>query len=196
VSKSSARWLIALAIIAISILGARASLGAEISGGYSDSSLIGTFVFRTRGSSLFTLPGELTSNPVYLASIGLVTFDGHGLLRGSVSNGATRTDVIPAGRYIAPYSSQILCNARMSGTYTIDPEGTGTMTITFTPTNTAATCGMSTGVFNIVILTPRQVELVSSGQVMADPSKGEFNSYVVEGELMKRAGVESSARGR
>jgi hypothetical protein len=40
------------------------------------------------------------------------------------------------------------------------------------------------------------VELVSSGQMMADPSKGEFNSYVVEGELMKRAGVESSANRR
>jgi len=191
VSNSSARWLIALAIVAFSILGACASLEAESNGVYSDSSLNGTFVFRTRGSSLFTLPGELTSNPVYLASIGLVTFNGHGLLRGSVSNSATRTDVIPAGKYIVPYSSQIECNAKMSGTYAIDPEGTGTMTITFTPTNAAAACGMSTGVFNIVILTPRQVELVSSGQVMADPSKGEFNSYVVEGELMKRSGIES-----
>jgi len=70
------------------------------------------------------------------------------------------------------------------------------MTISFTPTNTAATCGASTGVFNIVILSPSQVELVSSGQVMADPSKGEFNSYVVEGELMKRAGNESRTKGR
>jgi hypothetical protein len=34
------------------------------------------------------------------------------------------------------------------------------------------------------------------GQMMADPSKGEFNSYVVQGALMKRAGVESSARKR
>ena len=31
------------------------------------------------------------------------------------------------------------------------------------------------------------VELVSSGQMMADPSKGEFNSYVVSGELRRRA---------
>ena len=186
-SRSSARWLIALAIAAISILVAHASFEAEKNSTYSDASLNGTFVFRTRGSSLFTLPGELTSSPVYLASIGLVSFNGRGLLRGSVSNSATRTDVIPAGKYIAPYSSQILCNAKMAGTYEIDREGTGTMTITFTPTNTAATCGASTGVFNIVILSPRQVELVSSGQVMADPTKGEFNSYVVEGELMKRS---------
>ncbi len=189
-SKSQARWLIALAIVALSVSGAGASLEAESAGAYSDSSLNGTFVFRTSGSSLFTLPGELTSNPVYLASIGLVTFDGRGLLRGSVANSATRTDVIPAGKYIAPYSSQILCNAKMSGTYTIDPDGTGTMTINFTPTNTAATCGASTGAFNIVIRSPSQVELVSSGQMMADPTKGEFNSYVVEGELTKRAGVE------
>ena len=192
-SRSSARWFIALAIATRLILGARDSLGAENNGAYSDSSLNGTFVFRTRGSSLFTLPGELTSNPVYLASIGLVTFDGRGLLRGSVSNSATRTEVFPAGKYIAPYSSQILCNSKMAGTYQIDPNGTGTMTISFTPTNTEATCGASTGVFNIVILSPSQVELVSSGQMMADPSKGEFNSYVVEGELMKRTRIESSA---
>jgi hypothetical protein len=194
VSKSSARWLIALAIVAFSILGACASLDAESNGAYSDSSLSGTYVFRTRGSSLFTLPGDLTSNPVYLASIGLVTFDGHGLLRGSVSNSATRTDVIPAGKYIAPYSSQIECDARMSGTYDIDADGVGTMTINFAPINTEATCGASTGVFKIVLLSSSQVELVSSGQMMADPSKGEFNSYVVEGELMKRRGAESSAR--
>ena len=73
-SRSLARWFIALAIGTLSIPGALASLEAENNGAYSDSSLSGTFVFRTRGSSLFTLPGELTSNPVYLASIGLITF--------------------------------------------------------------------------------------------------------------------------
>ena len=195
-SKSSARWFIAIAIVTISILGACSSVEAENSGGYSDSSLSGTFVFRASGSSLFTSPNELTSVPVYLASVGLITFDGQGLLRGSVANSATRTEVIPAGKYITPYSSQILCNAKMSGTYAVEPNGTGTMTINFAPTNTAATCGASTGAFNIVILSPSQVEFVSSGQMMADPSKGEFNSYVVQGALMKRAGFESSARKR
>jgi hypothetical protein len=196
VSKSSARWFIAIAIVTISILAACASVDAENSASYSDSSLSGTYVFRASGSSLFTSPNELTSVPVYLASVGLITFAGQGLLRGSVANSATRTEVIPAGKYITPYSSQILCNAKMSGTYAVEPDGTGTMTINFTPTNTAATCGASTGAFNMVILSPSQVEFVSSGQMMADPSKGEFNSYVVQGELMKRPGVESSARKR
>ena len=145
-SKSSPRWFIAIVTI-ISILSACASVDAENSGGYSDSSLSGTFVFRASGSSLFTSPNELTSAPVYLASVGLITFDDHGLLRGSVANSATRTEVIPAGKYITPYSSQILCNAKMSGTYAIEHDGTGTMTINFTPTNTAATCGASTGAF-------------------------------------------------
>jgi hypothetical protein len=196
VIRSRARWFIPLAIAGISVLCAGLSRSAQTDGVYSDSSLTGTFVFRTRGSSLFTQPGELTSSPVYLASIGLVTFDGRGLLRGSVSNSATRTEAIPAGKYITPYSSQILCDAKMSGTYEIDSNGTGTMTISFSPTDTAATCGASTGVFNIVIQSPSQVELVSSGQMMADPSKGEFNSYVVEGELLKRASVESGSRRR
>ena len=181
VNRLSARSLVALAILALSI-----AVSAETAA-YTDASLSGTYVFRTSGSSLFTSPNDLTSVPVYLASIGLVSFDGRGLLRGSVANSATRTEVIPAGKYVTPYSSQILCNARMSGTYSIEPNGTGTMTINFAPTNTAATCGASTGAFNIVILSPSQVELVSSGQMMADPSKGEFNSYVVQGELIRRA---------
>jgi hypothetical protein len=186
VSKSSAPWIVALAIEAISILGAPASLEAEGSSKYSASALNGTYVFRTTGSALFTMPGELTSNPVSLASIGLIKFDGQGLLRGAVATSATRTEVIPAGKYIAPYSSQILCNAEMSGNYTIDPDGRGTMTVTFSPASTGATCGASTGVFNFVVLSANLVEFVSSGQMMADPSKGEFNSYVVSGELKKR----------
>ena len=189
VNKFSARVLCALTIVTASMLLARTSPSAENANRYSDSSLNGTFVFRTRGSSLFTLPGELTSNPVYLASIGLVVFDGRGLLHGSVSTSATRTDPIPAGKYIAPYSSQIQCNAKMSGTYEVNRDGMGTMTITFTPINPAASCGESTGVFTVVIVTPNQIELVSSGQMSADPSKGEFNSYVVEGELTKRLGA-------
>jgi hypothetical protein len=181
VNRLSARSPIALVILALSM-----AVSAETAA-YTDASLSGTYVFRTSGSSLFTSPNDLTSVPVYLASIGLVSFDGRGLLRGSVANSATRTEVIPAGRYVGPYTSQILCNAKMSGTYSIEPDGTGTMTINFAPTNTSATCGASTGAFNIVILSPSQVELVSSGQMMADPSKGEFNSYVVQGELIRRA---------
>ena len=195
-NRLSARSLVVLAILLVSIHGARAPAGAETGGSYSDASLSGTFVFRTSGSSLFTSPNDLTSVPVYLASIGLVTFDGQGLLKGSVANSATRTEVIPAGRYVTPYSSQILCNAKMTGTYSVEHNGTGAMTINFTPTNTAATCGASTGAFNIVILSPSEVELVSSGQMMADPSKGEFNSYVVQGELIKRVTGESYSRRR
>ena len=195
-NRLSARSLVVLAILVVSIHGAPPPAGAELGGPYSDASLNGTFVFRTSGSSLFTSPKDLTSVPVYLASIGLIYFDGHGLLRGSVANSATRTEVVPAGRYVTPYSSQILCNAKMSGTYAIEPDGTGAMTINFSPTNTAATCGASTGAFNIVILSPNQAELVSSGQMMADPSKGEFNSYVVQGELIKRASGESNSRRR
>src|SRR5713101_6392462 len=196
VNRLSARSLIVLAMLVVSIPGARAAAGAELGGSYSDASLSGTFVFRTSGSSLFTSPNDLISVPVYLASIGLITFDGQGLLRGSVANSATRTEMIPAGRYVTPYSSQILCNAKMTGTYSIEPNGTGAMTINFMPTSTAATCGQSTGAFNIVILSPSQVELVSSGQMMADPSKGEFNSYVVQGELIKRSAGELNPRKR
>ena len=45
-SKHPARWFIAIAIVTLLILGARASPGAESNGVYSNASLNGTFVFR------------------------------------------------------------------------------------------------------------------------------------------------------
>ena len=95
-NRLSARSLIALAILVVSINGARAPASAVTSGPYSDASLNGPFVFRTSGSSLFTSPNDLTSVPVYLASIGLISFDGQGLLRGSVATSATRTACWPS----------------------------------------------------------------------------------------------------
>jgi hypothetical protein len=100
---------------------------------------------------------------------------------------ATRSRSTPSGKYGAAYSSQIHCNAKMVGTYTVDPLGTGTMTINFTPERGSPTCGASTGLFDIVLVSDRLVEVASSGQIMADPSKGEFNAYVVHAEIIKRS---------
>jgi hypothetical protein len=158
----------------------------EAGSGFSNASLDGTYAFRTSGDSLFTSPDEVTSTPVFLAAVGLFQFDGLGRLTGSVAVNATRSRSTPSGKYGAAYSSQIHCNAKMFGTYTIDPLGTGTMTINFTPERGSPTCGASAGLFDIVLVSDRRVEMASSGQIMADPSKGEFNAYVVHGEIIKR----------
>jgi hypothetical protein len=158
----------------------------EAERGFSDASLDGTYAFRTSGDSLFTSPDEVSSTPVFLAAVGLFQFDGRGRLTGSVAVNATRSRSTPSGKYGAAYSSQIHCNAKMVGTYTVDPMGTGTMTINFTPESSSSTCGGSTGLFDIVLVSRGLVEVASSGQVMADPSKGEFNAYVVHGEIVKR----------
>jgi len=167
-------------------------LAAEVTdagtGGFSNASLNGTYAFRTSGDSLFTSPDEVTSTPVFLAAVGLFQFDGLGRLTGSVAVNATRSRSTPSGKYGAAYSSQIHCNAKMVGTYTVDSLGTGTMTINFTPERGSPTCGASTGLFDMVLVSDRLVEVASSGQIMADPSKGEFNAYVVHGEIIKRTG--------
>ena len=155
---------------------------------FSNASLNGTYAFRTSGDSLFTSPDEVTSTPVFLAAVGLFQFDGLGRLTGSVAVNATRSRSTPSGKYGGAYSSQIHCNAKMVGTYTVDTAGTGTMTINFSPEGGSTTCGASTGLFDIVLVSPGLVEVASSGQIMADPSKGEFNAYVVHGEIIKRAG--------
>jgi hypothetical protein len=163
--------------------------------GFSNASLNGTYAFRTSGDSLFTSPDEVTSTPVFLAAVGLFQFDGLGRLTGSVAVNATRSRSTPSGKYGAAYSSQIHCNAKMVGTYSVDPMGPGTMTINFTP-ESGSTCGASTGLFDIVLVSRGLVEVASSGQVMADPSKGEFNAYVVHGEIIKRTALRPSGAER
>lgn len=183
-----ARLIITIAVATVWLAGASRVQGAETKPGFSNATLNGIFVLRTSGHSLFTSPSELISTPVYLASTGLLTFDGQGLVSGNVATSATRTEVSPAGKAegTGAYSSQVLCNLKMSGTYTINADGTGTITISFSPVGGAATCGASTGAFNVVVVSPDQAELVSSGQLMSDPSKGAFNAYVVEGELIRQ----------
>jgi hypothetical protein len=167
---------------------------AAAENGYSNATLDGTYAFRTSGDSLFTSPDEVTSTPVFLAAVGLFHFDGEGRLTGSVAVNATRSRSMPSGKYGASFSSQIHCDAKMTGTYTVDPAGTGSMTIDFTPDHDSPTCGASTGLFDIVLVSPALIEVASSGQVMADPSKGEFNAYVVHGEIIKRQGQRAAGQ--
>ena len=183
----------AVAIMMVLLLPVGAS---EAETSFSNASLNGTYAFRTSGDSLFTSPDEVTSTPVFLAAVGLFLFDGLGRLTGSVAVNATRSRSTPSGKYGAAYSSQIHCNAKMVGTYTVDPTGTGTMTINFTPEGGSSTCGASTGLFDIVLVSRGLIEVASSGQVMADPSKGEFNAYVVHGEIIKRPGQRPSGAER
>jgi hypothetical protein len=79
----------------------------------------------------------------------------------------------------------------MVGTYTVDPLGTGTMTINFTPEGGSSTCGASTGLFDFVLVSRGVVEVASSGQVMADPSKA--NSTPMS-STVRQSNVPSSAR--
>lgn len=174
--------------IAIAIASLLNLSGADAASTFSTASLDGTYAFRTSGDSLFTSPDEVSSTPVFLAAVGVFVFNGAGLLRGTVAVSATRSRSTPSGKYGAAYSSQIHCEAKMVGTYTVNPDGTGTMTINFTPARESLICGASTGLFDIVLVSPGVVEVVSSGQTMADPSKGEFNAYVVQGEIIKRPG--------
>ena len=183
------------AAVAITV-GLLLAAGVSEAGSFSNASLNGTYAFRTSGDSLFTSPDEVTSTPVFLAAVGLFQFDGSGRLTGSVAVNATRSRTTPSGNFGAAYSSQIHCNAKMVGTYTVDPSGTGTMTINFTPERGSPTCGASTGLFDIVLVSQGLVEVASSGQIMADPSKGEFNAYVVHGEIIKRFSQRNSGTER
>src|SRR5260221_12961572 len=179
------RFFLTHTAVAITMVLLLAAGAIEAGRAFSNASLDGTYAFRTSGDSLFTSPDEVTSTPVFLAAVGLFQFDGLGRLTGSVAVNATRSRSTPSGKYGVSYSSQIHCNSKMVGTYTVDPLGTGTMTINFTPERGSPTCGASTCLFDIVLVSYRLVEVASSGQIMADPSKCEFNSYVCHDELIK-----------
>ena len=183
--KTLSRYSPFALVLSVAILfAARASCGEA---SYSDASLSGVYAYLSSGDSLYTMPEDVVSIPVYLGAIGLFYFDGKGRLHGNTKVSATRKGVSPSRKAGANYSSQVLCLAKMSGTYTVDPDGQGKMTIDFTPETEGSSCGATKGMFNFVIVSPGRALFVSAGQTMSDPSKGEFNSYVVQGEMVKRA---------
>jgi hypothetical protein len=109
------RLLSLSALLALVGLGCGGGGSAHAQGGFSLSSIHGSYGFNF---SVFA------SNPTgVLSGTGVYSVDGNGHLKGNETfneNGVT-------------------CSGSLSGTYTVNPDGTGTTSVTFTPTTQGCT---------------------------------------------------------
>jgi hypothetical protein len=152
---------------------------------FSDSSLKGPYVFRCSGHALFTTPELNGATGQFIGSVGTINFDGGGGASGMVTTSGTETATGAARPSGLHYYGQVVCDSKIKGTYTVRPDGIGLLELNFSGSSNS-TCGDSSGTFAMILASPSTIEFVSTGQTTADPTRGAFNAYVVEGEMKKQ----------
>jgi hypothetical protein len=160
--------------------------GAARAAEFSNSTLKGPYVFRCSGHALFTTPELSGATAQFIGSVGIITFDGAGGVTGlgTVSGTETATGAArPSGLH---YYGQVVCDYKIKGTYTVRPDGIGLLELNFSGSS-SSTCGDSSGTFAMILPSPGIIEYVSTGQTTADPTRGAFNAYVVEGEMKRQS---------
>jgi hypothetical protein len=177
------RWRLAL-VFALATVAVAIGRPALARADFSEASLKGSYVARSSGHSLFAAAEGSAASPIFVGAVGLLTFDGAGQVSGTVTTSGT--EIAAGGEGTTPYSSQVVCNRKIKGTYKVKADGTGSMSINYIPTTEKSACGSSTGTFNLVLISPDVVEYVSTGQSTADPGRGAFFAYVVTGELRRQ----------
>jgi hypothetical protein len=154
---------------------------------FSNASLKGTYVFRCSGHALFTTPELSGATAQFIGSIGIVNFDGGGGLSGTGTVSGTETATGAARPSGLHYYGQVVCDYKIKGTYTVRPDGIGLLEMNFSSGSASSTCGDSSGTFAMILPSPGTIDYVSTGQTTADPTRGAFNAYVVEGEMKKQS---------
>jgi hypothetical protein len=153
---------------------------------YSDSSLKGAYVFRCSGHALFTTPDLSGATAQFIGAVGIINFDGSGTLTGMGTTSGTETATGAARPSGLHYYGQVVCDYKIKGTYTVRPDGIGLLELNFSGSSNS-TCGDSSGTFAMILPSATTIEFVSTGQTTADPTRGAFNAYVVEGEMKKQS---------
>ena len=118
---------------------------------FSDESLRGTYVGRFQGTNSGgdgTLEGKSLA-PVN--GVSLINADGDGHFTGTqTANILFNTDGNPTAESRGPCPGPFgvctaICTTALKGTYTVNPDGTGSITATATPTGTDIRCGPKSG---------------------------------------------------
>jgi hypothetical protein len=134
---------------------------------YATKSVTGNYAFRFSGYTM-----DANDTLYHLAGIGLFSLDGAGKLTGSQTSSTTAmTGQSAVHKY---------CQYTLSGTYTINGNGTGIATIDFNPTT--AGCTKMTGYFDLVVVGSDRFWFMSTKEVLSD---GSIADEVVSGEAQK-----------
>jgi len=161
--------------------------GHATSAQYSNASLTGTYVYNTSGIAQLLVPGQSSSAPGYSVSIGTLTNDGAGHFTGTQTISATPLGATPAsGANAKPGAMMSVCQSQLSGTSTVNPDGTGTYTVKITPVTKAPGCGGGTGTGAIVIESADRCQATGTSFSPDDASAGSFLSSITFGEFRKQ----------
>ncbi|HTT75676.1 MAG TPA: hypothetical protein VMF50_06795 [Candidatus Binataceae bacterium] len=123
---------------------------------FDNGTVVGTYAFRFNGTSMVTVAAGAAPIPYYLIGVGLIELDG----QGNVTSGKQTSSATPLS---GANASLLLCEYQLSGTYQVNGDGTGTATITFTPTTSG--CAAEGGDFSLVLTDPNgdSFWLISTG---------------------------------
>jgi len=133
---------------------------------FSAASLAGTYAFRFSGFSMLALsPPPPPPVPYYLVGVGLITLRRDGTLVGQQTSSTTPM----AGNQAAI----LVCNYTLDGTVAVNPNGTGTASITFTPSSSSSDCAQEEGTFSLVVAGSNSIWLISTGATLPDGSSAD-----------------------
>jgi len=185
-SKRSVTAAAAVVALTVAVLSPSPSGLATAGLQFSDSSLKGAYVFRCSGHALFTTPDLNGATAQFIGAVGIINFDGAGAATGMGTTSGTETATGAARPSGLHYYGQVVCDYKIKGTYTVRPDGIGLLELNFSG-SANSTCGDNSGTFAMILPSPTTIEFVSTGQTTADPTRGAFNAYVVEGEMKKQS---------
>jgi len=134
---------------------------------FDEMSVAGLFSFRFSG---FTM--DANDTPFHLTGIGWFSLDGQGNLKGEQSSSTTQ---LARQGGVHKYSQY-----KLSGTYTVDTDRTGTAIIDFTP-KTAGSVPMK-GYFDLMVPDTDRFWFMSTKEILSDGSAAD---EVVSGEAAR-----------
>jgi hypothetical protein len=159
-------------VLALAILAVAAVCRADGSGkAFSNKSLHGTYVVKFQGTNSGSSGPPEGTSLAPINGVGVLTADGKGNFTGTQtanilfnSNG-TPTAAVP-GPCPGPFAvCTAICTTTLSGTYTINPDGTGTTSAHATPTGTDLRCGPPGGfdtTSDIILQSPSHLVFVGT----------------------------------
>jgi len=141
---------------------------------FSKSTMKGRFAYRFRGFALYTAPN---SPPVtlYLNGVGILEMDGTGNVSGHQSSAATP---IAATWPVPGYPLE--CNYDVTGTYSVNSDGTGDAAVTLTP-QPGENCAVENVFFRTVAIDEDRIWITSIKPTVA----GNTVDEVCEGEAVR-----------
>jgi hypothetical protein len=155
--------------ISVGILGP-ISVQTANAASFSNASLSGAYAAVYHGSEWFTPPGG-SDEKIDFTATGLTHYDGNGNQHGNIT-------LVIQGDNSDLFVTQVVCTATFSGTYSVNPNGTGTKS--FASNFVSGPCSNNTGTLSFVIGNGgSELKLqATSASIVSPDTNGVINSII------------------